>query len=135
MPAEFEYSFQISGKENGEYTLEILNEEKGNEFTANEIPTKQNEIHEYNINWEKLNESKEGVNIQIDTNGDGTVDNSVVVDNSFSSDEYNRTIEEEKEEKEEEPFIIVILIIIIIITIIIIIGIIFIKKRGRAKTK
>ncbi|MCX6719307.1 MAG: choice-of-anchor D domain-containing protein [Candidatus Taylorbacteria bacterium] len=72
------YRYEIVGTDNGEYGLEVtsIKEKESNTFTATDVPTSPNAVHEYSVDWNALSKDK-GVTINIDSNGDGKIDETV----------------------------------------------------------
>jgi len=73
------YRYEVVGTDNGTYGLEVTSAESGkvNTLTTSGIPTLASSIHQYTVNWSTLVASggKEGITMQIDSNGDGTFEN------------------------------------------------------------
>ncbi|MHA1235330.1 MAG: hypothetical protein ACTSQL_09635, partial [Promethearchaeota archaeon] len=46
------------------------------------------ELHQYDINWELIYQGEEGVTIEIDSDGDGTIEHSFTSDNELNTAEY-----------------------------------------------
>ncbi len=71
--------YQLVGTEEGTYGLEVISIEDGeaNTFTAADVPTSANATHDYTVNWTALSQGEAGVTIQIDSDGDGEVDETV----------------------------------------------------------
>jgi len=86
------YRFSIKGDETGVYTLYVVNYASGLEFKAISISIALNEVHEYTVDWSKLN-SPNGVKIKVDTNGDGTFDRTINSDGTLTSDEFSKQSE------------------------------------------
>ena len=85
-----EYYSEIEGIEDGKYAL-VLNSiisEENNKFIATDIPIHSNELHQYTIDWELLSQGEEGVVVDIDSNGDGTIEHSFTSDNDLNTAEY-----------------------------------------------
>jgi peptidoglycan hydrolase-like protein with peptidoglycan-binding domain len=86
------YSYQVIGSEEGAYGLDIISIDNANneiiEFKANDIPTKQNEIHEYIVDWQALKNNERGVTLKMDYEGDGVFDKTVISDQDLSQEEY-----------------------------------------------
>jgi hypothetical protein len=47
-----------------------------------------NAIHQYQIDWQKLAEGEKGVTLQIDVDGDGVFEKTVIADNDLTYDEF-----------------------------------------------
>ncbi|MEW6214840.1 MAG: hypothetical protein AB1478_06505, partial [Nitrospirota bacterium] len=84
------YRYDVVGTDEGTYGLEIVSI-KGNEaitFTATDIPTSSEAIHQYTIDWDVLSQNKEGVTVQVDSDGDGIFEQTIVSDNELTQDEF-----------------------------------------------
>jgi hypothetical protein len=84
------YRYEVAGLGEGEYGLEVNSIEggKADTFTAANIPTSPGAVHEYTIDWGVLSKGGEGVAVQIDSDGDGAYERSIVSDKEFTQDEY-----------------------------------------------
>jgi len=82
------YHYEVAGKDKGTYGLEVTLTKDANTtvFNANAIPTSANAVHEYSVDWDTLSKDK-GVTINIDSNGDGKIDETINSGASFT--EYN----------------------------------------------
>jgi parallel beta-helix repeat protein len=89
-PAIDSYYYKILGIDEGTYGLEITSVEYENTttFTATDIPISTNAIHEYAINWTALSLGEEGVNVQIDSDGDGVFEHTFTSDSELTQQEY-----------------------------------------------
>ena len=74
------YIYQVIGTDIGTYKLFIGNIDgsEGNIFTATDIPTSPKEMHQYSVDWGTLSQGKDGVTIQIDSNGDGVFERTII---------------------------------------------------------
>jgi len=88
-PSEF-YRYEIKGIEEGEYSLGNVSITNGAliDFGALNIPISTGAIHQYNIDWDKLLRGEAGVTLQIDVNGDGIFEKTVIADNDLTYDEF-----------------------------------------------
>jgi len=79
----------IAGQEN-EYSLFLNRNIDGisQTFAAIDIPTTSEATHQYSINWEGLSQGEEGVTVQIDSDGDGTVDYTLTSDSVLTGNEF-----------------------------------------------
>ncbi len=79
------YQYDVVGTEEGTYSLRITSVENGeaNNFTAIDIPTASAAVHQYTINWTALSQGEKGVTIQIDSDGDGTFEQTIITNNTF----------------------------------------------------
>ncbi|MDP2896184.1 MAG: right-handed parallel beta-helix repeat-containing protein [bacterium] len=67
------FSYEVGGKSAERYglTLASTNELETSTFSASNIPTSADAIHQYSIDWSALSRGEEGVLLQIDSDGDG----------------------------------------------------------------
>jgi len=74
-----EYDYKIVGMAKGTYGLKITSNKTGEiiTFTATDIPTTPEEIHQYTIDWDALSQGKEGTTLKIDFEGDGEFDKTI----------------------------------------------------------
>jgi len=79
-----------TGTDEGFYSLMVSNTTEGeiSTFKATDIPTSSNVIHQYTINWNDLSQGEDGINIQIDADGDGTFEQTITADNELTHDEF-----------------------------------------------
>ncbi|MCK4736228.1 MAG: right-handed parallel beta-helix repeat-containing protein [Methanophagales archaeon] len=84
------YRYEVVGTDEGTYGLTITSVEDGNTiaFTATDIPTSPNAIHQYTINWDALSQGKEGVTVQVDSDGDGVFEQTITADGELTYDEF-----------------------------------------------
>jgi hypothetical protein len=84
------YYFEVAGTDEGTYGLEITSVRAGNvtEFTATDIPTSLNTIHQYTIDWNALSRGEEGVTVQVDSDGDGVFEQTFTTGNLLTYDEF-----------------------------------------------
>lgn len=84
------FRFEAVGTEKGTYGLEIagLRVGEANTFAAANIPTSANAMHEYTINWSALSQGKEGVMLQVDSDGDGIVDRTVTTGGTLTGEDF-----------------------------------------------
>lgn len=70
------YLYKVIGTANGIYGLDIENAQHGNfsGFSSVHLPIAENEIHQYQIDWDALNKGEKGVKLNIDYEGDGVID-------------------------------------------------------------
>ena len=85
-PANDIYSYQVFGTGSGTYGLTIASIERGeiNNFTATDIPTTNGAVHQYTIDWNALSQGGQGVTVQIDSNGDGTFEQTTTTGSTFT---------------------------------------------------
>lgn len=83
------YHYEISGIEEGTYNLEITYiKDKYVTFNATDIPILTNTIHQYTVDWDSLSIGEKGGLLQIDFDGDGTLEQTVTADNELTHDEF-----------------------------------------------
>jgi hypothetical protein len=84
------YHHEVVGTEEGTYGLDIASIRAGKvtTFNAINIPTLPNEVHQYTIDWATLSQGEEGVTVQVDAGGDGTVEHTFTADSDLSQEEY-----------------------------------------------
>lgn len=88
-PADF-YQYKVVGTSAGTYGLEIASIQGAEAviFTATDIPTTLGAMHQYTIDWDALSRGEKGVNVRIDSDGDGSLEQSIESDAEFTSDEF-----------------------------------------------
>ena len=81
---------EIEGKETGIYGLDVVYVENGTEtaFGAVEITTSLNATHQYTFNWTALSQDEEGVDVQVDSDGDGVFEYAFASDNELTRHEF-----------------------------------------------
>jgi len=86
-PSDGEYTFGIIGTREGGYNFICSNiDETGhvsNTFTSTNIPTAPGAVHQYTIDWEALSQGEKGVTVQIDSDGNGVFEQTIITDNTF----------------------------------------------------
>ena len=65
-------------------TVEEYDEEKG-KFMADDIPTNGNTTHQFSIDWEALAQGEKGVTMEIDEDGNGEFEKTIVSDATLES--------------------------------------------------
>ncbi|HEY4506504.1 MAG TPA: hypothetical protein VJJ24_03600 [Candidatus Paceibacterota bacterium] len=82
------YIYTVTGSESGTYTFYANHVSGGAEllFEANNIPTDQNSVHQYNVNWQH----KTAV-VKIDQEGDGTFERELKTGLSLTAEEFSST--------------------------------------------
>ena len=85
-----DYQVVVNGLEDGVYGLNVweFTENETVEFNGSTIPTNVNESHIFTLNTTQLSEGNAGVEIQINSNGNGTVDKVICTNDSLSGDEF-----------------------------------------------
>lgn len=84
------YNSEVAGTEYGTYGITVTFVDGGDAitFTAIDIPTSANMIHQYTINWNTLSIGGEGVTVRIDSDGDGTFERTITSDSELTHDEF-----------------------------------------------
>jgi len=84
------YRYEVAGTEEGSYGLIVASIIQGenNTFTALDIPISANAIHQYTIDWAALSQGEEGVAVQIDSDEDGTFEETFTSDSELTQDEF-----------------------------------------------
>jgi hypothetical protein len=85
-----DYIYELRGTEEGSYKLKISYASGGEEttFEATEIPTSPGARHVYIVDWDALSAGEEGVILDIDADGDGVFERTVIADEDLTSDEF-----------------------------------------------
>jgi outer membrane protein assembly factor BamB len=84
------YRYELVGTGEGPYGLTVARglDQQVSTFVASNIPTSLGAIHQYTIGWDAVNQGEKGVTLDIDSNGDGTVDKSLAAGNELTHDEF-----------------------------------------------
>jgi hypothetical protein len=84
------YLYEVAGIEEGHYGLEITFTKEGTPttFEATSIPTSQNVLHQYAVDWDSLSLGEEGVTVQVDSDGDGVFEHTFTSDSELTQREY-----------------------------------------------
>ena len=84
------YRYEAVGTEEGTYGLTVtyVKDREATTFTATDIPTTPQALDQYDIDWEALSQGKEGVTVQVDTDGDSTFERTITSDGELTQDEY-----------------------------------------------
>lgn len=74
------YYWEVVGTSEGTYGIDISFVEDGETttFVATDIPTTAGATHSYTIDWEALSEGEKGVTIEIDSDGDGEFEETIL---------------------------------------------------------
>ncbi|MEW6608691.1 MAG: PEGA domain-containing protein [bacterium] len=85
------YRYEVAGTDTGTYGLEVASVKEGTAsvFTATNIPTLPNAIHQYSVDWNVLSQSSAGATLQIDANGDGLFEQGTTTGNEFTQEKFN----------------------------------------------
>jgi len=80
------YRYEVVSTDKGTYGLDVAYVEEGEAttFTATDIPTSPNAVHEYTVDWPALSQGKPGVTLQIDAEGDGLFERTIISDNKLT---------------------------------------------------
>jgi len=86
MPSD-SYRYQVAGTNQGTYGLVVTSVEDGEitTFTATDIPTSPNAVHQYTADWEALSAGKAGATLKIDADGDGVFERTIISDNKLTA--------------------------------------------------
>jgi len=85
-----DYFYEVIGSEEGTYRLDITYVRGGEEivFKATDIPTSPGERHVYRLDWQTLSAGQEGVTLDIDADGDGIFERTVIADEDLTAEEF-----------------------------------------------
>lgn len=87
-----DYRYEVVGNADDKYGLVLSSFSKDITFSAENISTTPNQIHQYSIDWQALSRGENGVTLQIDKEGDGTFEQTVNVGATLN-DEISPTSE------------------------------------------
>jgi hypothetical protein len=84
------YRYEVTGTGRGTYGLDIARIEGSQDinFTATDIPTGPGTVHVYIIDWDALARGEDGVIVQVDSDGDGTIDYALTAGNVLTGDQF-----------------------------------------------
>jgi uncharacterized protein YkwD len=84
------YRYEIVGLGAGTYGLDIASIEgdEATSFIAIDIPVVSGAIHHYTIDWDALAKEEEGVAVQVDEDGDDTIDYTLTAGKSLTGNEF-----------------------------------------------
>jgi hypothetical protein len=84
------YRYQVVGIDEGYYGFAVIAvaEENVTDFTATEIQTSPYETHQYTIDWDALSRGEEGATVQVDSDGDGIFERTIIADSELTHDEF-----------------------------------------------
>jgi len=79
------FTYEVKGTDEGSYGLRVatITDKEFINFAATDIPTSANAMHQYAIDWNALSQGGEGVTVQIDADGDGIFEQTIITDNIF----------------------------------------------------
>jgi len=85
-----DYVYEVVGTNEGSYGLELIYAKSGDEvsFQGLGIPTSVGTTHRYYIDWSGLAQGEESVLIEVDAEGDGIFESTVVADNDLTAEEF-----------------------------------------------
>lgn len=89
LPSGF-YEYEIVGIGAGTYGLNIssFEDDEVTSFVATDIPVAYGAVHHYTIEWDALAREEEGVTVQVDEEGDDTVDYGLKAGNAINGDDF-----------------------------------------------
>jgi hypothetical protein len=84
------YRYEVTGTEVGTYGLEIasIDSVQTDSFTAADIYTAPGVVHQYVVDWDALSRGEKGVTLQVDSDGDGTFEQTITSDQDLTKDEF-----------------------------------------------
>ena len=84
------YVYEVVALEEGAYGLEVTNVEGGESsaFTAIDITTTSETVHQYTVDWDALSEGEEGITVHVDSDGDGEFEDTFTCDEELTNDEF-----------------------------------------------
>ena len=79
------YHYDIVGTTAGTYGLTItsIGKESNEKFDAINIPISNNTVYQYQVDWYNLSQGRKGVTVNIDSNGDGTFEQTILTGDNF----------------------------------------------------
>ena len=86
------YRYEVVGTNEGKYGLTIASVTDGQAttFTATEVSTSTNAVHQYDVDWVVLSEGNQGVTVQMDSDGDGTFEKTITTGATLTTEkEYS----------------------------------------------
>ena len=84
------YCYEVVGTNEGSYGLGVASVEdgEGTTFSAIDIPVGSGAVHRYAVDWSALSQERDGVTVQIDSDGDGIFEQTITSDNELTHDEF-----------------------------------------------
>jgi hypothetical protein len=84
------YRYEVTSTGRGTYGLEIACIEGSQDisFTATDVPVALGTVHEYIIDWDALTRGEEGATVQVDSDGDGTIDYTLIAGSVLTGDQF-----------------------------------------------
>jgi len=85
-PSNNNYHYEVTGTDIGTYGLMItsIGDNGTITFNALDIPTSPGEVHQFEVDWNTLSQGGQGVTVQIDSNGDGTFEETITTGSTFT---------------------------------------------------
>jgi parallel beta-helix repeat protein len=68
--------------------LHLATDEGDQTFSASDILAASGAVHQYTIDWDALSQGENGVTVQIDSDGDGTFEQTITSDGELTYDEF-----------------------------------------------
>jgi uncharacterized repeat protein (TIGR02543 family) len=89
------YRYEIAGIGEGTYGLDIasIEDDETTTFIATDIPVASGAVHHYTIDWDALAQEEKGVAVQVNENGDDTIDYTLTTGNVLTGDEFVPSIQ------------------------------------------
>ncbi|MBU2416588.1 hypothetical protein KKA89_01170 [Patescibacteria group bacterium] len=83
----------ISGQQD-KYSLFLNKNVEGESqtFNATNIQTTDSAIHEYAVDWDKLDKHEKGVEVKVDEEGDGVFEKTIISDNELTEEEFTASV-------------------------------------------
>jgi hypothetical protein len=85
------YNYNVIGDGDGLYGLELgfVEGKKIIDFNSTDLPLSLNAVHRYSIDWQALSAGQEGVTLDVDNDGDGIFETTIIADNNLTQDEFD----------------------------------------------
>ena len=89
------YRYEIAGVGEGIYGLDIasIEDDEATIFIATDIPVASGAVHHYTIDWDALAQEEKGVTVQVNEDGDNTIDYTLTAGNVLTGDEFVPSIQ------------------------------------------
>ena len=80
------HRYRVVGTSEGTYGLTVASTKEGDITTliAMDIPTSANAVHQYAVDWEALSQGEQGVTVQIDSDADGSFEQTITTGSTFA---------------------------------------------------
>lgn len=84
------YKYEVAGTDEGTFGLIVISveNEEVNDFTLTDVPTSASTVHQYTIDWDALSQGEKGVTMQVDADGDGTFEQTTIIQPPIASFTY-----------------------------------------------